>query len=147
MNSQFVIDASVVARWYLTDEDTAERAVSLFEQFVQGRVTLFAPSLIMYEVPRALHRALRRRWVTSEMASQYLLRFLDLELTVIYRPEIISGAHQLAERYQCNFYDSCYLALAELLGAPFVLADQKLQRQLAGRLDYLVPLNYLELRG
>jgi len=39
---------------------------------------------------------------------------------------------RLAEEYRCNLYDACYLAL------PFVFADDKLERQLAGRIPLIL---------
>jgi len=58
---------------------------------------------------------------------------------------------RIAEEYRCNFYDACYLALAELLGLPFTAhpeesaaadvskgADDKLEGQLADRIPRML---------
>jgi predicted nucleic acid-binding protein len=70
---------------------------------------------------------------------------IDASVVVIDRPERFSAAMQIAEEYRCNYYDACYLALADLLGPPFVFADDKLERQLAGRIPYALPLARLDL--
>ena len=36
------------------------------------------------------------------------------------------------KRYGCSYHDAGYLALADLLGCPFVHADEKLRDKLAG---------------
>jgi len=101
--------------------------------------------LILYEVPRALHRALRRGRFSIGAALDNSERFRQLGIRIVDEPTIPTAAIRLAETYGCNFYDACYLALAELLGLPFLFADDKLERQLAGRLDYALPLARLEL--
>jgi hypothetical protein len=49
-----VVDASVAAKWHLQDEQDAERALVLFDRFVAGRVALWAPTHIRYEVPAVI---------------------------------------------------------------------------------------------
>jgi predicted nucleic acid-binding protein len=68
-----------------------------------------------------------------------------LGVRIVDDPGLSAAAIRLAEEYRCNFYDACYMALADLLGLPFVFADDKLERQLAGRIDYALPLAQLAL--
>jgi predicted nucleic acid-binding protein len=145
LNGAYVVDASVVVKWYLTEEEAADKAASLLDLLYRERVVLSAPSLIMYEVPRSFHRAVRQRRITRHLAEQHLARFLQLQLIIVDRPEVLSEAMRIAEEYRCNFYDACYLALAELLGLPFLFADDKLERQLASRVDFGLPLAHLDL--
>ena len=145
MNDTYVVDASVIAKWYLLDEEGANMAASVLQAFAENRLTLVAPSLVSYEVARALQKAYRQRRIASDVAQQRLRDLHDLDLEVFHEPEILRLALQLAFRHACNFYDACYLALAEVLGVPFLCADERLQRQLAGRVDYLVTLDRLEL--
>jgi len=145
LNGAYIVDASVVVKWYLTEEEAADKAASLYDSFYDGRISLYAPAPILYEVPRSFHRAIRQRRITPDLALEHLSRFLRLQLTIIDRMELPSDAIRIAEEYRCNFYDACYLALAELLSLPFVFADDKLERQLAGRIDYALPLAELEL--
>ena len=145
MNGVYVVDASVIAKWYLIEEEAADKAASLLQAFTQGEVTLVAPSLVLYEVTRTLHKAYRQRRIASEAALDRLDDLLNLNLRLLHEPELFRSALRLAFRYHCNFYDACYLALADLLAVPFLSADEKLQRQLAGRVEYLVTLDRLEL--
>jgi predicted nucleic acid-binding protein len=44
----------------------------------------------------------------------------------------VLAAWDLAQRYGCSYHDAGYLALADLLGCPYVHADEKLRDKLAG---------------
>jgi predicted nucleic acid-binding protein len=145
LNGAYVVDASVVVKWYLTEEDAADKAASLYDAFYAGNVSLYAPALIAHEVPRSFHRAVRQRRIDLETALGYVSRFTRIQLAIVDRPETLSGAMRIAEEYHCNYYDACYLALADLLGLPFLFADEKLERQLAGRVNYALPLARLAL--
>ena len=140
-----MVDASVVVKWYLADEEAAEKAASVGEAFKRGEMTLVAPSIAPYEVSRALQKAYRQHRVSTHVAEQLIDDLLNLNLDLFHEPEIFRSALRLAFRYGCNFYDACYLALAELLDVPFIFADNKLETQLAGKIDYALPLHRLEL--
>jgi predicted nucleic acid-binding protein len=146
LNGAYVVDASVVVKWYLTEEKAADKAASLYDPFYAGQVSLYAPALIIHEVPRSFHRAVRQHRINLDTALEYVSRFSRIQLTIVDPPETLSGAMRIAEEYRCNYYDACYLALADLLGLPFVFADDKLERQLAGRIAYALPLSLLDLR-
>jgi predicted nucleic acid-binding protein len=120
-------------------------AASLFDAVSAGRVTAYAPTLILYELPRALHRAIRRDRITLEWALDSEERFRQLGVQIVDDRSLSAAAIRLAEQYRCNYYDACYMALADLLGLPFVFADDKLERQLADRVRYALPLSRLDL--
>ncbi len=147
MSGAYVLDASVIAKWYLIDEEAAGKAASLLEAFTRGELTLIAPSLAVYEVTRAIHKAYRQRRIAWNLAQDRLDDLLSLNLELFLEPEVLRSALRLAFRYGCSFYDACYLALAELLDVPFVSADSKLERQLAGRVDYFLPLERFVLQS
>jgi predicted nucleic acid-binding protein len=47
-----VVDASVVAKWYLRDETDVEQADLLLTRFTTGELVLVAPEQIRYEIPQ-----------------------------------------------------------------------------------------------
>lgn len=158
MNEAYVVDASVIVKWYLTDEEAADRAASLYDHYYRGVIALSAPPLITYEVARAIHRGYRQRRISIDDATRSLADLADLNQQLFHEPEIIAAAYRIAEEYRCNSYGACYLARAEFLGLPLPGhpeesaaagvskgADDKLERQLAGRVDYALPLTRLDL--
>jgi predicted nucleic acid-binding protein len=50
---QFVVDSSVVAKWFLT-ESGSDKAIQLRDEFATGRLELAVPSLLFYEVMNTL---------------------------------------------------------------------------------------------
>ena len=39
MNEVYVVDASVIAKWYLIDEEAADKAASVLQAFTHGELT------------------------------------------------------------------------------------------------------------
>lgn len=62
-NAQLVIDASVLAQIYVKDveERFSTIAEDIVEQHIRGSIELVAPQFILYEIPSAIQRAVRRR--------------------------------------------------------------------------------------
>jgi predicted nucleic acid-binding protein len=50
---EFVVDSSVVTRWFLVESDS-DLAPSLRDDFATGRVSLAVPTLLFYELLNAL---------------------------------------------------------------------------------------------
>jgi len=44
--TELVIDASVVLKWYLTDEEWGQKAIAILERHVAGDVALLAPTIL-----------------------------------------------------------------------------------------------------
>jgi predicted nucleic acid-binding protein len=143
----FVVDASVAVKWHLPDEDDADIAFSLLDQYEQGDVDLLAPYHIRYEVGSAitvatLGRAPRLSRVEGELA---IAEFLALHIETRTDEVLIPAAHALVHQHGCAFYDALYLALADRTGLPFITADRRLHQRI-GHLpnvvwlgDYVAP--------
>ncbi len=56
----FVVDASVVMKWYVPDEENLEEATRILRDFASGKNYLLAPSLVRCEVANAVNVARRR---------------------------------------------------------------------------------------
>ena len=50
---QFVVDSSVVSKWFLEEPDSA-KAIDLRDGFAVGKLRLAVPTLLFYEVMNAL---------------------------------------------------------------------------------------------
>lgn len=140
MAEQLVVDASVVAKLYLKDEQYTDKADLLFSRFEQGDIQLIAPRLITYEVPAAIKRGAVRAKAGKEVWQAALSSFQSLGLSIIDDSDAKYEAIRLAINYACAYYDALYLLLAEDLGCPFVTADDRLWRALRTRVEYLLLL-------
>ena len=132
--SALVVDASVVVKWHLPDEELADVAVLVLRRFGAGTLELYAPAQIRFEVPAAITIAAggRAPRITAEQCREAVEEFLALELTTVDRDELILAALPLVHRYGIAFSDALYLALAQDLGIPLITADRRLYERLRG---------------
>lgn len=143
MTEQLVVDANVVAKLYLKDEQDTDKADLLFSRFRRGEIHLVAPRVITYEVPAVIKRGAARAEVGEETWRAAIQSFELLEskgLLIIDDSDAKYEAIRLAINYRCFYFDALYLLLAEDLGCPFITADGKLLRALQGRVPYLISL-------
>lgn len=126
---QFVVDASVAAKWYLNDD----QALEVLRHFLQGKISLLAPDHIRYEVPSAVRNAIRRERVDPAAAREATSIFLGLGLHTTRSSSLILLGHDQAMKFGCSLYDGLYLALAEMSRCPLLHADRKLRHALNGR--------------
>lgn len=135
--SALVIDASVAVKWHLVEaEEDVDRAVAILQGFLKGDTELWAPEYICYEVPAAIARATRRTppRLQPEAGREAIEEFLSLPLRTVNSADLLRAAYPLVHRYEIALYDALYVALAERLNIPFVLADQQLFERV-GRLS------------
>lgn len=140
MAEQLVVDASVVAKLYLRDEQYTANADLLFSRFQRGEVQLIAPHLVTYEVPAAIKRGAARVKAAKETWQAALSSFESLGLSIIDDSDAKYEATRLAIHYACAYYDALYLLLAEDLGCRFITADGRLWRTLCAQVEYLLLL-------
>jgi len=137
---QLVVDANVVAKLYLRDEQYIANADLLFSRFHRGEVQLIAPRIITYEVPAAIKQGAVRVKATKEIWRAALSSFESLGLLIIDDSDAKYEATRLAINYACLYYDALYLLLAEDLGCRFITADERLWRAVHIRTEYLLLL-------
>lgn len=140
MAEQLVVDANVVAKLYLRDEQYTAKADLLFSRFERGEIQLIAPRLITYEVPAAIKRGAVRVKAAKEIWQAALSSFESLGLSIVDDSDAKYEATRLAINYACPYYDALYLLLAEDLGCCFITADEKIWRPLHTRVEYLLLL-------
>ena len=119
---QMILDASVIAKWFLVEEGSDE-ALQLRDEYVKGTIDIAVPELLLYEVANVL----RYKDFSEEDVKKAMLSLMDMDL-------FIAGmSHLLMERtveisMECGItiYDAAYVALAESLSTELVTADSKL---------------------
>jgi predicted nucleic acid-binding protein len=131
------VDASVAVKW-LFEEEHSDRAEALVATRVQQQEPIIAPPLLPVEVTNIIRQRRRRGDVTLDQARERLAIFFGYRVHVIAPAALYDRALTLAEEQQLPAaYDAHYLALAELEGCDLWTADQRLLRQLDGRLPFV----------
>lgn len=132
----YVVDASIVARWYLNNPPFLAQALQVRSDYDTNRIGLLAPDNLHYEVSGAIHRAVVAGFLRSTAGEAEIDRFLRHGITIIDADSLIIPAFRLSMRFGCSFYDSVYMALAEATNLRFLHADAALHRVLAGRFSH-----------
>lgn len=128
-----VIDASVGLKWVLPEPGSAA-AVSLRGRLVEAGAPVYVPDLFWLEAGNALWRRTRgAEPVLSAEEARELLEALRLAPLRSEPSGPVSGrALEIALATGATVYDAAYVALSELRGARFWMADARLAGQLGG---------------
>ena len=124
--TRFVVDASVVVKWFLPEEHAAAARGLLAD----GN-TLTAPDLVYAEVANVYWKHWRRGLVSTDEVSALLTDLCALPVRPVSSRSLIVPATELACLHERTVYDALYLALAEQLDCIMVTADQRLVNALA----------------
>ena len=128
----YVVDASVAIKLFVV-EPLSERADALFDQLAaEPPAQLYVPDLLFVECANILWKHVRRFGYPAEHARQDVAALRALALRAVSTADLIDEALPLALAYDITAYDACYVALAQLIGAPLITADEALVRKLAG---------------
>ena len=123
MEKKIVVDASVVAKWYLIEE-YSDNAIKLRNDYVRGLVQIIVPSLLEYEVLNAL----RYSGVYNLDELKRIGSSLNKYGFITYNLEndIKDLAIKLAFKENITLYDASYIALALKFNTLLYTADQEL---------------------
>jgi predicted nucleic acid-binding protein len=117
-----VIDASVVVKWFAEELGT-QSALKLREEHVDGVKTLMAPDLLLYEVTNALRY---KPGFNGEKVARAIVDLMDIQVYLITPSrELVERSSDLAYKHDIAVYDSCYLALSELMGVNLYTSDRR----------------------
>ncbi len=141
MSEFVVVDASLVFKWLVEEEDSDD-AEALLEHWQGQRIAPIAPSLMLFEVANALHRRVTRAGLTIELAALLIESRLIPLMLLNNAPEVHRRALELAsELGQGAVYDCHYLALAEILDCEMWTADERFYRSASPMVSRLRLLN------
>jgi predicted nucleic acid-binding protein len=121
------VDASVVAKWALPDEEHLEKALKVKNDHVSGVTSLSAPTFLSLEITNAIWRAIKLKRLSNESA-QISFKMLDAIGIDLYpvdwaeAMEVLNIAHQ----YDIAVYDAAYVYLSKRLNAPLITSDNRL---------------------
>ncbi len=120
---RLVIDASVYVKWFNRGEVYEEQAISVRDDYVEGRLELQAPSLLLYEALNAIRKNpnLRKEEARDLAVEVYELMPAQTELD----SDIEKATVNLALERSISIYDACYIELARRLKTQLITADEK----------------------
>lgn len=123
---RIVIDASVVLKWYLSDEEHGERALDILGAHVSNRLFLLAPALLEFEVANGIAIAKKRGRVGDGDALKAMDGFTNLGIGLYPLSPHMPKVLVYCDRYNISAYDAAYAALADDLKTHVVTADKRL---------------------
>ena len=124
--SVFVVDASVVIKWFVPeiDSDAARRLLKHDHQY-------FAPDLVFAEISNAIWKKVRRGELSSPQGRDLVKDLGSIAVETMPVRTLASDAYSLAISTGCSVYDATYLALAVRLGTKMLTADERLATMVA----------------
>lgn len=137
----FVLDNSVVMRWYFGDGSASdlEYASRVLDSMAGAEVVV--PGVWGLEVANVLARAEAKGLTTEARTETFvgMLNRMDISTDSATSVQALSGILQLARRYNLSSYDASYLELAMREDLPLATLDDDLRRaaQRAGVKQFL----------
>jgi predicted nucleic acid-binding protein len=121
----FVVDASVVVKWFVPEvhSDESRRLLVLPYEYV-------APDLLFAEAANAIWKKIRREELTSEEGQQLVADIGQIAVETVSCRALAEDAHALANATGRTVYDSMYVALAVRLNTRAITADDRLEAAL-----------------
>ena len=138
MAERLVLDASVAAKWFLTDpsEQNTGLADALLDDLLASRIEVHVPRLFFYEVARVLSRAVATKGRNMDAARVAVcLRKLFQVPLVVWQDtnrELLEAV-RLSSEHSKTSYDMSYLFLAGELDCQWCTADEKVAKGQGGR--------------
>lgn len=142
MSKTVVVDTNFALKWVL-DEKDSRIAIALLEEWKSEKITVLAPTLLIYEVSNILHRGMRAKKISNDIAQRGIHLILRIVVLVSpNEPAIYLRAMALSERFGLPAaYDAQYVALAEREGCELWTEDMKLYRAVHSELDWVKNLS------
>jgi len=126
----FVLDNSVVMRWYFGDG--SKKDLQYAARVLDGMKSTKAlvPGVWGLEVANVIARA-EAKGITTEARSESfvgMLNRMDIRTDAATATQALAGTLQLARRHDLSSYDASYLELAMREGLPLATLDEGLLR-------------------
>ncbi|MBD2495913.1 type II toxin-antitoxin system VapC family toxin [Nostoc sp. FACHB-280] len=125
-NAMVCVDASFIIRLLTDIQPDSIYQKKLYQWQIEG-YKMVAPTLLIYEVCNAFHRAALAGQVTQAEGGELLERAVSIGVIFYGDAELHQQAYQIAQRHSlAATYDAHYLALAERLNIELWTADKRL---------------------
>jgi len=123
IEGSFVLDSSVIIKWFCEEEDTV-LSLKFRAGYTKGTTTIALPDLLIYEIANSLryNKKLSEKDVKDSINS---IMAMNLDILVPTK-NVVESAISIAFEYDITIYDAYFIALAKELKYTFVTADEKL---------------------
>lgn len=132
MNDTWVVDASVVVKWFLPESDTAE-ATDILHQIRRGHAHAVVPELLLAECANVIWKRVVQGSISAADASMIVEAVVESPFQVERTAPLLPTAFAIAVETHCTVYDAIYVALAIQVDGILLSADRKLERLMADR--------------
>lgn len=141
MTKVWVLDSSVILKWFFQNEILGGRALKLRGVFLEGRARIVAPPLLVYEVANVFRY---KTAMTKVQIENSLVSLLSMPFDwVAPKVPVISRTVAIARDYNTTVCDASFAAAAESMGAELITADEHLVRRLTA-LSYVTFLGEVQ---
>jgi predicted nucleic acid-binding protein len=131
--TSYVLDASVIAKWFLppAGETLVEESLTLLKSYASGRTQIMVPDLFWPEFGNILWKASRAGRISSDQAYAAISSLSGQNIPTHPSRPILGDALLIADTFGRTVYDSLYVALAVMSNRVLVTADERLANALA----------------
>lgn len=123
--STFVLDASVVIKWFIPEVHSAAA-----RRLLEGVHNYFAPDLLFAEVGNAFWKKVQLGQLIADDAQEFVTDLSEINVETLPCRTLAGDAHALAVATGRTVYDMMYLALTLRLKAQLITADERLYNAL-----------------
>ncbi|MGI0048097.1 MAG: type II toxin-antitoxin system VapC family toxin [Nitrososphaera sp.] len=122
--SKCTVDASVLLK-LVVEEEYSLQASKIAADFGDGRVALYAPGIIDYEIGSVLYKMTRDRIIGPKYAEEAFGRLLNLPVAKVALTDFVAVL-RLSNSLGVHFYDCHYIMAARESRTALVSADEKM---------------------
>lgn len=121
-----VVDASIVIKWVIQEEYT-EDALKLRDDFLDGKVEVHAPNILLLEIASALRKYCLKNFIKRDIADKVLELIVNsgIKLHEIDM-DIALKSLKTSLDYNITVYDAVYIVIALKLNTVVYTTDDRL---------------------
>lgn len=122
-----VVDASVIVKWIIP-EDYTEDALRLRDDFLDGKISIHTPNIILLEAASALRKYYLKGFIDRDIVEKAFTLIVSSEIK-LYEVDvemILKSLKRMCLDYDITIYDAIYILLTLNLNTTMYTADDEL---------------------